>query len=314
MADSVEKRPVIAGLVGPTASGKSDLAIRVAEALNGVIVCMDAMQVYRGMDIGTAKPSVHDQRRVPHRLFDRVPPEAPYSVAAYAADARAVIGEILEAGQLPLLCGGTGLYLRALRQPMGFGHTPGDEAIRARYQALVEAEGPEGLHSRLQAVDPASAARLHPNDLRRVIRALEVFELTGRPLSAQKPQAEGDSPWRFVLFGVRWERPALYERINRRVDQMMAAGLVDEVRGLLSSGLPPDAQSMQGLGYKELVPCLQGQADEEETVELIKRRTRNYAKRQETWFRREPGIHWFLGGGDVAAQAQEAIDMIKECL
>ena len=312
MGKNPDKRPVVVGFVGPTASGKSDLTMKVAEGLDGVILCMDAMQVYRGMDIGTAKPSREEQRRVPHRLFDGVAPDEAYSVAAYVQDARAAIGDCLAEGKLPLFCGGTGLYLRSLRQPLSFGHTPGDESIRARYQALAETEGLEALHRRLEAVDPVTASRLHPNDQRRVIRALEVYELTGRPFSAQQLPGEEDSPYRFVLFGLKWGREALYSRINQRVDQMMEAGLLDEVKGLLAAGISPEAQSMQGLGYKELVPYLKGQASLAECLELIKRRTRNYAKRQETWFKREPGIHWFNGEGDRAAQAGQAIQMIKE--
>ena len=280
--------------------------------VGGPILCMDAMQVYRGMDIGTAKPSARDQALVPHLLLDVAAPDEAYSVAAYAREARAAIAKTLNEGKIPLLCGGTGLYLRALRQPLSLGHTPGDEGIRARYQAMAEAEGAEAIHERLAMVDPVTARRLHPNDLRRVIRALEVYEMTGQPFSAQKLPGEEDSPYRFALFGLKWEREALYSRINRRVDQMMEAGLVDEVKGLLEAGVSPEAQSMQGLGYKELVPYLQGRAGLADSLELIKRRTRNYAKRQETWFKQEPGIHWFPGGGDIKAQAAEAARQIKE--
>lgn len=311
MGNEVINKPIIAAFVGPTASGKSSLAMEVAESLGGAIVCMDAMQVYRGMDIGTAKPSLDEQRQVPHRMLDVVAPEAPYSVAAYARDAAAAIGQIMESGQLPILCGGTGLYLRALRQPLSFGHTQGDAEIRQRWQALAEAEGNQALHQHLQSVDPESARRLHPNDLRRVIRALEVQELTGQPFSAQRTE-EDSGPWRFALFGVAWPREALYQRINKRVDQMIAQGLVEEVKGLLEGGLSPEAQSMQGLGYKELVPFLQGETSLAEAVEIIKRRTRNYAKRQGTWFRREPGIHWLPGGEDIKQLALQAISIIKE--
>lgn len=311
MGNNPDNRPLVAAFVGPTASGKSDLAMKVAEELGGVIVCMDAMQVYKGMDIGTAKPSPADQRRVPHRMLDVVSPEESYSVAAYAGDARKALDESIGQGRLPLLCGGTGLYLRALRQPLSFGHTPGDEALRAGFQALAEKEGAAALHQRLAAVDPASAARLHPNDLRRVIRALEVYELTGRAISAQEPPGEADGPYRFVLFGLNWDREILYRRIDGRVDRMMAAGLADEVKGLLDRGISPAAQSMQGLGYKELVPYLRGEAGYEDSLAVIKRRTRNYAKRQMTWFKREPGIRWFPGGEDAAAQA---VRIIKERL
>jgi tRNA dimethylallyltransferase len=286
--------------------------MEVADALGGVIVCMDAMQVYRGMDIGTAKPTQADRHRVPHRMLDVVSPDEAYSVAAYVKDARAAIAETLGSGKLPLLCGGTGLYLRALRQPLTFGHTPGNEGVRARYQALAEAQGAAALHQRLSEVDPASARRLHPNDQRRVIRALEVFELTGAPFSAQELPGEEESPYRFLLFGLDWQRPMLYARIDRRVDHMVEAGLADEVKGLLDAGISPEAQSMQGLGYKELVPYLKGAARYDEALETIKRRTRNYAKRQVTWFNREPGIQWLAGGGDIKAHTTNAISIIKE--
>ncbi|MDD4081546.1 MAG: tRNA (adenosine(37)-N6)-dimethylallyltransferase MiaA [Eubacteriales bacterium] len=312
MDNKPDNRPLLAAFVGPTASGKSTLAMEVAEALNGTVVCMDAMQVYRGMDIGTAKPSREDQARVPHRMLDVAAPDEPYSVAAYVKDARGSIGEVLSQGRLPLLTGGTGLYLRALRQPLTFGHTPGDEAIRAHWQRLAEAEGAQAVHGKLLEADPVSARRLHPNDLRRVIRALEVFELTGRPFSAQEMPGEDESPYRFALFGVSWEREILYARIDQRVDRMLEAGLAEEVRMLLASGVSPDSQAMQGLGYKELVPFIRSGAGFKEAMETIKRRTRNYAKRQMTWFNREPDIHWFTGGEDATGLANQAISIIKE--
>jgi len=312
MGNNPDKRPFIAAFVGPTASGKSDLATEVAKTLGGAVVCMDAMQVYRRMDIGTAKPDRQDQRRVPHYMLDVVEPHEAYSVAAYARAARLAIGEIHNQGRLPVLCGGTGLYLRALRQPLTFGHTPGDEAIRARWQRLAEAEGADAVHARLLEADPASARRLHPNDLRRVIRALEVYEITGRPFSAQALPAEADSPYRFALFGLLWQREALYARIDARVDRMLAQGLAEEVRGLLASGVSQKAQSMQGLGYKELVPWMMGETPYQEAVDTLKRRTRNYAKRQMTWFRREPGIRWLPGGEDPASLKAQAITIIKE--
>jgi len=312
MGNNPEKKPIVAAFVGPTASGKSNLAMEVAQILGGAIVCMDAMQVYRGLDIGTAKPSLQDQARVPHRMLDVVSPKEPFSVAAYAQIARAAISGILAQGRLPLLVGGTGLYLRALRQPLTFGHTPGDKAIRARWQRLAEDRGAAAVHAKLLEVDPVSAHRLHPNDLRRVIRALEVYEQTGLPFSAQEIPGEEEGPWRFALFGIRWEREVLYQRIDSRVDRMLKAGLVEEVRTLLASGVSPGAQSMQGLGYKELVPYIQGKAGYEEAVDTLKRRTRNYAKRQMTWFRREKGIRWFEGGEDIISLAEKARAIIKE--
>ncbi|MHC1786677.1 MAG: tRNA (adenosine(37)-N6)-dimethylallyltransferase MiaA [Christensenellales bacterium] len=286
-----EKQRLI-GILGPTASGKTASSLALAEALGGEILCMDALQVYRRMDIGTAKPTKAEQARVPHHLLDIREPGQDFSVAEYTALARPLILEIAARGRLPLLVGGTGLYLRALALPLSLGNVPRDEAIRARLQALLAEEGGERLHCRLAQVDEASARRLHPNDTRRVIRALEVYEVTGRPFSAQTMPAEADSPYRLLLYARDLPREMLYRRIDERVDAMMAAGLADEVRALLAGGLSPEAQCMQGLGYKELLPWLRGGGTKDEAVESIKRRTRNYAKRQLTWFRADPRIAW----------------------
>lgn len=286
------KRQSILGLVGPTASGKSALALKAAQALHGEIVCMDSMQVYRGMDIGTAKPAPEEQALVPHHLLDIVEPGRPFSAAEYKERAGAAIEGILSQDRLPLLCGGTGLYLRALSRGMDFGSTPGDPAVRAGYFLLAQEKGNEAVHAILQAKDPLSAARLHPNNLRRVVRALEVLEVTGQPFSAQQMLKDSDGPYDLRLFALSWPRETLYQRINERVAAMLEAGLLGEVRALLEAGVPTDAQSMQGLGYKELVPVAQGEIPLADAAELLSRRTRNYAKRQLTWFRADQRITW----------------------
>lgn len=300
-----QKKRVI-GIVGPTASGKTALSLPVAQKLGGHILCMDSMQIYRGMDIGTAKPTKQEQALVPHHLLDILPPDAEYTVSNYAQDAAQVIGQV----DAPILVGGTGMYLQALSLPMDYGAVPGDEEIRKKYHRLAEAEGNEAVHRRLADLDPASARRLHPNDLRRVIRAIEVFELTGAPLSAQKmPDAE-DSPYDFQLYAIDLPRDELYRRVDLRVDQMIRDGLPDEVRGLLDAGLSPDAQSMQGLGYKEMLPVLRGEMALADAAALIKLRTRHFAKRQLTWFRRDARIRWLPA--EEAQNPDAACTMICE--
>ena len=281
------KKRVI-GIVGPTASGKTALSLLAAKALGGEIVCMDSMQIYRGMDIGTAKPTKEEQAAVPHHMLDILPPWAEYSVSRYAQDAHAVIGRV----RLPILTGGPGMYLQALSLPLDYGAVGGNEEIRKKYHALADREGPLAVHARLAGIDPASAERLHPNDLRRVIRAIEVYELTGVPLSRQSMPGPEDAPYDFQLYALDLPREVLYARIDRRVDEMIRQGLLEEVRGLISAGLSPDAQSMQGLGYKEMLPVLRGEMSLADAAALIKLRTRHYAKRQLTWFRRDGRIRW----------------------
>ncbi len=296
-------------LTGPTASGKSALSIPLAEALNGEVVCMDSMQVYKGMDIGTAKPDKDEQQQVKHHLLDIIEPGEPFSVAEYARLAEDAIKDIHARGKLPIFCGGTGLYLRAISGGMDFGGTQADETIRARYQALAQEQGNEAVHRVLMEKDKKSAESLHPNNLRRVIRALEVVEITGRPLSEQTRVDKPPLLYDLTAYALLWPRETLYERINTRVDRMMEMGLVDEVKALMDKGVPLDSLSMQGLGYKELVPCLNGLADLEEALETLKRRTRNYAKRQMTWFKAEKAVKW-LNGQDGTARNVDTI--IKE--
>ncbi len=289
------------GIVGATASGKTAASIALARAIGGEIVCMDSMQVYTGMDIGTAKPTPAEQNGVPHHMLNVVSPKTAFSVTEYAALARACLSDIAARGKKPVLVGGTGLYLRALSLPLDFGYTGSDEAIRRKYQAFADERGVDALHRLLAARDPVTAARLHPNDTRRVIRALEVYDLTGKPFSSQEMPGESDSPYDFSLFALDLPRERLYERIERRVDQMIADGLPAEVEALLASGVPETAQAMQGLGYKELIPVLRGEETLQSAVDTLKTRTRHYAKRQLTWFRADKRIKWI--DGENAAEA-----------
>lgn len=296
-------QPCVIAIAGPTASGKSDLALALAERLHGEIVCMDSMQIYRRMDIGTAKPTAGERARVPHYMLDIVEPTQPYAVADYAVEAERAIAGVLERGRLPLLVGGTGLYHKALMHGLSLGGVGSDEALRGRLNEL--AAKPDGkliLHERLRAVDPVSARKLHPNDLRRVIRALEVFELTGQPISAQRQEPES-RPFRMLTLALDVPREALYARLEARVHRMLALGLLQEVCALLESGVREDMQSMQGIGYKELVPVARGEQSLEDAAWQIILHTRHYAKRQCTWLRGEEGVRWLSQTGQALMDA-----------
>lgn len=288
----MNSKPICWVLAGPTASGKTALSIRLALAHQCEIVCMDSMQIYRGMDIGTAKPTHEEMHGIPHHMLDVAEPAEPFSVARYQEMAEEAIAGIHSRGHQALLVGGTGLYLRALRHPMAMGMVTGDSSLRAKLED--EAKKTDGrflLHQRLSEVDPETAARLHVNDVRRVVRALEVYQLTGTPFSKQ-PQTEAEAPFQYRVASLTMDRQVLYQRIEQRVDRMLEDGLVEEVRALLASGIPADAQALKGLGYKELIPYLQGNCSLEDAVYQLKLGTRHYAKRQLTWMRREEDVFW----------------------
>lgn len=274
-------------ITGPTASGKSDIAMLIAQSMQGHILCMDSMQIYRGMNVGTAKPTERDQRLVPHHLLDIVEPVEEFSAAQY----RDICIPLLEKIPFPVLVGGTGLYLNAVSRNMDFGRIKSDDAVRQKYQDLSDTIGHEALWQKLFSIDPDAAGKLHPNDTRRVIRALEVYELTGVPFSKQQPRDNtSDSPYTFHIYSLQTDREHLYERINKRVDFMMKNGLPEEVQSLIRSGVPRDAQSMQGIGYKELYDVHLGILSVNNAVDLIKQRSRNYAKRQMIWFRHDERV------------------------
>jgi tRNA dimethylallyltransferase len=275
-------------LTGPTASGKTALALDVAERIGAEIVGMDSMTLYRGMNVGTAKPTAAERQRVPHHLIDVLDPWEAASVAWWLGRATECCGDILSRGKRPLLVGGTGLYLKAVLFGL-FDGPPADAELRQRLTAEAETSGVESLHARLARVDPSSAARLHPNDLRRVVRALEVWELTGRPLSRWQTQWPADPrPVRAVWLDL--PRESLYARINARVEAMIAAGLVEEVRALRSLPHPLSKEAAQALGYKEMFDHLDARATLAATIERIQTRSRQFAKRQVTWFRHLPGV------------------------
>ena len=277
-------------LVGPTAAGKTALALALAEQLALEVVSADSRTVYRWMDVGTAKPSAEEQRRLPHHMLDVVDPDEAYSLALYQAQALAAIERVAGRGRVPLLVGGAGLYVSAVCDGLALPEVAPDHAFRARLEARARGEGYLALQRELDAVDPISAARIDPKNVRRVIRALEVFHATGRPFSAwQQPAAP---PVESVRIGLRLERQALYERIDRRIDAWLERGFIDEVRGLLARGFAPRLPSMSGIGYREIASMLRGDLPLDEAVGQIKQTTHQYAKRQMTWFGRDSRIHW----------------------
>jgi tRNA dimethylallyltransferase len=300
----------LAVLCGPTAVGKTEAAVLLAERLGAEIVCADSRTVYRRMDIGTAKPPAALRRRVPHHLLDVVEPGESFTLADYQRLATAAIAEIRSRGRLPLLVGGTGLYIRAITDRLVIPAVAPDRRLRARLEAEEREYGPGHLYARLAALDPVAAMRIHPRNLRRLIRALEVTILSGTPISQQQGRGSPSGP--LAMVGLAMERGALYRRIDARVDAQLAAGLVDEVRGLLASGIPVEAPAMQGLGYREIAGWLTGAYDFGEAVRRLKRNTRRYAKRQLTWFRQDPRIVWVATTGadaeGVAARVHAIMD------
>jgi tRNA dimethylallyltransferase len=297
-------------IAGPTAVGKTDASVLLARRLGAEIVSADSMQIYRGMDIGTAKPTAEQRKLVYHHMIDIAAPDQPYSVGDYLRDARAAIDGILSSGGVPIVVGGTGLYIRALTRGLFHG-PPADLDLRERLLQR-EAEGQPGtLYADLVKVDPEAAIRIHPNDLRRTVRALEVFYIRDRKLSEfQREHAFGDRPYRFTMLFLVRNREELYARIEKRVDHMIESGLEAEVRTHLDRGYPADLASMQGLGYKQFIEHFLGRTTRDEAVALLKRDTKRYAKRQFTWFRREPDAVWV----DITGleRAEDISDKIKK--
>lgn len=285
------KKPLIV-IVGPTAVGKTDVSILVARRLDGEIVSADSMQIYKFMNIGTAKPTPEEMKDVKHHMIDIVEPWKEFSVAQFQRQARSCIEGIHSRGKLPIVVGGTGLYINSLTFDLDFANTVSDPRFRAELQKLARERGKEYLYEWLVRVDPDTAKRLHINDLRRIIRALEVYRCSGKPMSEYNTGMREAVPYNLVIFGLTMPREELYRKIEKRVDRMMDEGLVDEVKGLLARGCTREMVSMQGLGYKEVIGYLEGEYTLSEAVELLKRNTRRFAKRQFTWFKRDDRIIW----------------------
>lgn len=303
MTEAREAIPLLV-LAGPTATGKTEMSLRVAERVGGEIVSADSMQIYEHMDIGTAKPTPEERARAPIHLVDFVPPDGEYTVVDFVDDATRAICAIHQRGNLPILSGGTGLYIRALTEGFDFPPGPRDDAIRARLREEASALGPAVLHARLAEVDPEAAERIDASDERRIVRALEVYELTGEPISAQQDvDADSHIHYNCAKYVLTAPRQMLFDRIERRVDRMMQGGWVEEVRRLVASGVTSDCQSMQAIGYRHLLEHLAGEHDLDETVRLIKRDTRRYAKRQMTWLRGDEGYRWLAAGSSTQREA-----------
>lgn len=304
-------------ILGPTAAGKSRVAVEVAGLLNGEVVVGDSMQVYRGMDIGTAKLSEQEKVSsngcyISHHLVDIVAPDQPFSVAEYQKLAWAAITDIASRGKIPILAGGTGLYLRAVTDPCyDFPSISGNSSLRQQLYQEAETYGRIALHRRLAEVDPVSARRLHPNDLRRVVRALEIYYLSGQPASSVQSGQAAEPRYHYQVYGLNLPRPMLYRAIDRRAEEMLAAGWVEEVRALLNRGYDRNLPAMQGLGYRHIVNFLLGKSTWLEMVRLIQRDTRHFAKRQLTWFRRDQRVVWFEVN-DYSDHTELAGDIVKD--
>ena len=310
----MEHQPKLLVICGPTASGKTALGVALAQALNGEVVSADSMQIYRGMDIGTAKPTKEEMGGIPHHMLDVADPAEDYSVARYVHDADACVRDILARGKLPIVVGGTGLYIDNLIAGRDF--APFTGAWREKLQARAREEGLPALHEELRRIDPDRAERLHPNDEKRILRALEVWYETGETITAHDERTRSLPPkydaLRVCLQFSR--REDMWDRIDRRVDLMMEAGLEEEVRSLLTSGVPPTATAMQAIGYKEFAAALRGEEPIAQAVAEVKLRSRQYAKRQLTWFRRTPDIRWLTWENtpDLALGRQKVTAYMEE--
>lgn len=298
-------RPVLLAIVGPTATGKSALGVALARRFNGEVVACDSTAVYRRFDIGTDKVPAAEQQGIPHHMVDVAEPTEEYSAAHYARDAAAVIRGITSRGRLPILVGGTGLYYRSLTR--GFFPGPSrDEPLRARLERIAALRGPERLHALLARVDADSATRISPRDRKRLIRALEVYCLTGRPLTAHFAETRSPLPeYRVVTFALRIPAEATADRVAKRVHAQFAQGLLDEIRTILAAGVPPTAHPFTGLVYRQALEHLRGERDEAATRELIIRENRQYSRRQLIWFRKEPNLQWIHAAGEHAETLEE---------
>ncbi len=284
-------KPVII-IAGPTAVGKTEITLALAQQLGGEIISADSMQIYRRLDIGSAKPSIEELSAVPHHLIDVVDPDQPFSVSDFQAQAKGAIRGILKKGRTPIVSGGTGLYINSLLYDMDFSGTAADDTYRKNLEAFAQTQGTDALYQRLIEQDPVGAAAIHPNNIKRVIRALEINELGGVNKGDFARNPVRNLEFSFIFVCLTRPRSELYDRINKRVDLMLSAGLLSEVEQLRKSGLHRGMQSMQGIGYKELLSSLEDGLSYEDAVNSIKQNTRHYAKRQLTWFKRYPEAHW----------------------
>jgi tRNA dimethylallyltransferase len=308
------RKPKLVAVVGPTATGKSGLALALAEKLGGEIISADSIQVYRGFDIGTAKLSLEERRKVPHHLIDILAPEEDYSAASFRNQADRIIHLLHEKEKAIFVVGGTGLYLKVLSRGL-FRGPGGDPGLRESLRRKAEGEAEGYLHRKLEKVDPEAASRLHPHDTFRILRALEVYHHCRKPLSQyQEEHGFRESPYQILKIGLSADRQELYRRIESRVDTMMEKGWLKEVQDLLDQGISPRVKPMQSLGYKRLISFLAGELDWARAVNLIKQDTRRYAKRQITWFKADPDICWFSAGPEnYSAVLEKVLNLFHHC-
>lgn len=287
------KKPMII-LSGPTAVGKTALSIELAKRVNGAIISADSMQVYKYMDIGSAKILPEEMEGIKHYLIDELDPSNEFNIVVFLKMAKSALEEIYASGQIPIVTGGTGFYIQALLYNIDFENQDCDEVFRAEMEQLAKEQGNEVLHTKLKEIDPISAEKIHANNVKRVIRALEFYRLTGKPISEHnETEMQKESPYNFAYFVLTDERENLYKRIDKRVDIMLENGLLEEVQKLKEMGYQRNMVSMQGLGYKEILDYLDGKTTFEEAIYILKRETRHFAKRQLTWFRRERDVSWY---------------------
>ena len=303
-------KPKILAIAGPTASGKSALAVSIAERFGGEIICCDSMQIYRRMDIGTAKPTAEECARAPHRMVDIVEPDSDFSCAEYVKAAAGEVKDVLSLGKLPVFCGGTGLYLDAFLRGSDFAETKVDVALREELGEFAKREGNEALHRELQKIDPESAAQIHPNNVKRVIRAIEIYRTGGVTKSEiDRLSKTCESEYDALVIALRYnDREILYDRIDKRVDAMIAEGLLEETRALYEEGIfEKNSTASQAIGYKEMLGVIRGEASLLEATELLKGATRRYAKRQMTWFSSKDYVNWIDADRDGKMRGFEEI-------
>ena len=290
-------------IVGPTAVGKTYVSVELAKKLNTEIISADSMQIYKGMDVGTAKITEDEKQGIIHHMIDIVCPDEEYSVSEFKNDAEEIIDRLSGDNKIPVLVGGSGLYVNSLIYDLDFGNAKSNKELREYYTYYYKEHGEDALYDKLKKIDPKAAEKVHKNNIKRVIRALEVYDITGKKFSELNTDIRKNSTkYDCILIGLSMERKLLYKRINQRVDEMLSSGLVDEVRSLIEKGYGQDLVSMKGIGYKEIIGYLEGNTDYDETVSILKRNTRRFAKRQYTWFLKDRNVKWFnmdnLGNAD----------------
>ncbi|NMB27126.1 MAG: tRNA (adenosine(37)-N6)-dimethylallyltransferase MiaA [Tissierellia bacterium] len=305
----MENKDDLLVIIGPTAIGKTTISINIAKKLNGEIISADSMQIYKYMDIGTAKVTLEEMDHVPHYMLDMVYPDEEFTVADFKNKAEKHIEKINKSDKLPILVGGTGLYLNSIVYELNFTKVEANEEFRKKYDYLADMYGNQYIHDELSKVDAVSANRININDRQRIIRALEIYHETGKPMSYYNKNFRKETDkYNLTMIGLTMDRAKLYSRINRRVDLMLEEGLIDEVRKLMDMGYGKDLVSMQGIGYKEIISYLEGETKLDETIEMLKRNTRRYAKRQLTWFRRDNRIKW------IDINKYDSIEKISETI